>query len=139
MLLYILPPSYSEILMLLLFITTIFSTTLFIILLKKIDKKNKELKNIQQQYIGKIDSLRKEHSEILNNIRKESLKREEDRNNQWIESERELLNVLNGLSMFFDINEKLNKVESEKILAKLQEIEEKLINNIKSLRLSNNG
>jgi RPA family protein len=108
-------------------------------MLKKNDKKNKELRNIQQQYIGKIDSLRKEHAEILNGIRRESLKREEDRNNQWIESERELLNVLNGLSMFFDINEKLNKVESEKILAKLQEIEEKLINNIKSLRLSNNG
>ena len=132
-------PIYLEVLMLFLLTATIFSTILFIVMLKKNDKKNKELRNIQQQYIGKIDSLRKEHAEILNGIRRESLKREEDRNNQWIESERELLNVLNGLSMFFDINEKLNKVESEKILAKLQEIEEKLINNIKSLRLSNNG
>jgi len=139
MLLYILSSTYSEILMFILLLGMIFSTTLFIIMFKSYVKKNKELKNLQQQFIGKVDSLRKEHSDNLNNIRKDSLKREEDRNNQWIESERELLNVLNGLSIFFDISEKLSKVESEKIISMLLEIENKIINKINSLTLSNNG
>ena len=60
------------------------------------------------------------------------LKREEERSRQWIESEKETLNVLNGVSILLDLSEKIGRVESEKILNKLEEIEEQVIKQTKN-------
>jgi len=54
------------------------------------------------------------------------LKREEIKNRQWIESEKETLLVLNGVSTLLDLNEKLLTLESDKIFVKLDEISNKL-------------
>ena len=54
------------------------------------------------------------------------LKKEEERGRQWMESEKETLHVLNGVSQLLDLNEKIGRVESEKILLKLEEIREKV-------------
>lgn len=81
---------------------------------------------IQQQHTEKVDSIRKEQSETLNKIRTEMLKREDDRNRQWIESEKETLNVLNGISNLLDLYYTLDGVNTDKILKKLEEIQDKM-------------
>ena len=62
-------------------------------------KRVAEMKLMQQQHVAKIDNIRKEHGDVLEKLRVEMLKREEDRTRQWIESEKETLNVLSGVSM----------------------------------------
>ena len=96
------------------------------LLVKSIKRKNVEMKLIQQQNIARVDSIRKEHNEVLEKIRTEMLKREEERTRQWMESEKETLHVLNGVSTLLDLSDKIGRVESEKILSKLDEIQEKV-------------
>jgi hypothetical protein len=103
-----------------LLIYTIISSLTF---LKMMRKRVAEMKLMQQQHVAKIDNIRKEHSDVLEKLRVEMLKREEDRTRQWIESEKETLNVLSGVSMLLDLSEKIGRIESEKILSKLDEIE----------------
>lgn len=100
--------------------------SVIILAMIKLRKKNSEIKQLQQQYIAKIDIIRKEHSDTLEKIRVEMLKREEIKNRQWIESEKETLLVLNGVSTLLDLNEKLLTLESDKIFIKLDEILNKL-------------
>jgi GTP-binding protein EngB required for normal cell division len=52
------------------------------------------------------------------------LKREEERSRQWMESEKETLHVLNGVSNLLDLSEKIEGVRSEKILESLKEFNE---------------
>jgi len=96
------------------------------LLVKSIKRKNVEMKLIQQQNIARVDSIRKEHNEKKKKIRTEMLKREEERTRQWMESEKETLHVLNGVSTLLDLSDKIGRVESEKILSKLDEIQEKV-------------
>ena len=107
------------------FCIIIFSVT-FIALMRTLRKKNVELKLMQQQHVAKVDMVRKEHADTLEKIRIEMLKREEERTRQWMESEKETLHVLNGVSTLLDLSEKLGKVESDKILKKLDEIQTKV-------------
>lgn len=99
---------------------------MFFYFLKKLRLRIAETKLIQQQYAAKIDIIRKEHSETLEKIRVDMLKREDERTRQWIESEKETLHVLTGVSNLLDLNDKISKFESEKILKKLNEIQKKI-------------
>jgi hypothetical protein len=94
-----------------------------LVMMRALKKKSAEIKLIQQQHVAKVDIIRKEHSDTLEKIRIEMLKREEERNRQWMESEKETLHVLNGVSILLDLSEKIGRVESEKILKKLDEIQ----------------
>lgn len=85
-----------------------------------------ECKTNQSQEIAKLDSVRKDHSDVLERIRIEMLKREEERNRQWMESEKETLHVLSGVSNLLDLSDKLSRVESDKIIKKLEEIQDKV-------------
>jgi len=96
------------------------------LLIRRTNNKTSDMKIMQHEHITKIENLRGEQSETLEKIRVEMLKREEERTRQWIESEKETLHVLNGVSMLLDLNEKIGKVESEKILNKLDEIRIKI-------------
>lgn len=107
-------------------ILTIVSGIIFYSLTKRLVIKTAETKLIQQQYAAKIDIIRKEHSETLEKIRVDMLKREDERTRQWIESEKETLHVLTGVSNLLDLNDKISKFESEKILKKLNEIQKKI-------------
>jgi len=100
----------------------------------KFKEKNLELIQLQQKSAAKIDQLNKNHAESLRIERELILKHEEERIHQWIESEKETLNVISGLSILLDYNEKLGKIESEKILAKIQEAETKILSNIQNLK-----
>ena len=89
-------------------------------------KKNKELKLTQQQHVARIDNIRKEHVNTLENLRIEMLKHEEEKTRQWMESEKETLYVLNGISNLLDLTDKIGRVDSEKIIKKLDEIQVKI-------------
>jgi hypothetical protein len=80
----------------------------------------------QQQSVARIDTIRKEHGDTLEKIRIEMLNREEERGRQWMESEKETLRVLSGVSTLLDLSDKIGRVESEKILEKLEEIQQKV-------------
>jgi hypothetical protein len=95
-------------------------------LMKILRNRNAEIKLMQQQHIAKIDMLRKEHSDAIEKIRLDMLKREEERTRQWMESEKETLHVLNGVSTLLDLSDKLDKSNSEKILKILGVIQEKV-------------
>jgi len=96
--------------------------------LVKLSKKSSEMKLLQQQYAARIDVLRKEHADTMEKLRTEMLKREEDRSRQWMESERETLRVLNGVSSLLDLSKKMGRVDSDKIMKKLGEIQTKIEN-----------
>jgi len=106
------------------------TTVLFFITLsymvKSLRKRIAETKLMQQQHIAKIDNIRKEQTDSLESLRVEMLKREEDRTRQWMESEKETLRVLNGVSNLLDLTDKIGRVDSEKILNKLNEIQTKV-------------
>lgn len=107
-------------------VSIIFFTIIFFSFIKALRNKSKEFKLMQEQHVARVDLIRKDHAETLEKIRVEMLKREEERTRQWMESEKETLHVLNGVSILLDLNEKIEKNESEKILNKLDEIRDKI-------------
>lgn len=107
-------------------ISIIILTFIVFTFVKKLQQKFAEIKLLQQQHVAKVDNIRREHSDTFEKIRIEMLKREEERSRQWIESEKETLHVLNGVSTLLDLSEKIGKVESERILKKLDEIQTKV-------------
>jgi len=94
--------------------------------LKVLKKKSNDMKQMQLQHVARIDVIGKEHLNNLENLRIEMLKREEERIRQWMESEKETLYVLNGISNLLDLTDKIARVDSEKILNKLDEIKNKI-------------
>jgi hypothetical protein len=93
---------------------------------KKLKQKNIEHTQIQQQNIAKIDSIYNEHTNSLENIRKEMLRREDEKNRLWENSEKETLHVLAGVSNILDLTDKLNNAESNKIIELINEINNKI-------------
>jgi len=90
--------------------------------MRQLKKKNHEINLLQQQQIAKDDLLRNEYSDAVEKLRIEMLKKEEERTRQWIESEKETLQVLNGVSTILDLGDKISRIESEKILNVLNTI-----------------
>lgn len=84
------------------------------ILMKTLKKKINESKLLQQQHVARIDNIRKEHLTVLDGLRIEMLKREDDRIRQWMESEKETLHVLNGVSTLLELSDKVDKAELKK-------------------------
>lgn len=118
-----------------LLIYAIVSSLLYI---KTMRKRATEMKLMQHQHVAKVDNIRKEHSETLENLRIEMLKREEERTRQWMESEKETLHILNGVSTLLDLGEKLTTIENEKTIKLISEINDR-ITNIENLLKSNCG
>jgi len=102
-------------------ITIIFIITM-ILLRKRLRFKHNQIILLNQQHTAKIDMIRKDHSDTLENIRVVMLKHEQDRTQQWVESEKETLFVLSGVSNLLDLSDKINRVETDKILKLLQKI-----------------
>lgn len=107
-------------------ITILVVVVFFIHIRKSIKKRN----NIEKKYFDNINNLTTNHIEQVEKIRNNSNKRDEERSRQWFESEKETLKVLNGVSKLLDLNEKITKLESTKIMSKLDE----LINELNKLK-----
>ena len=100
---------------------------LIMTMVKILKKKSSDQKALQLQHVARVDIVRKEHGEKMENLRIEMLKREEDRVRQWMESEKETLHVLNGVSNLLELSDKVDKVEFKKVNRALSAIEEKII------------
>lgn len=98
---------------------------LIVIISLLITKNNRnKLLNLTKEHAEHIDRIRKEHSETIENIRIDTLKREDVRSRQWIESEKETLNVLNGVSIILDLNDKISRSDTQKILIEINKLHE---------------
>jgi len=107
---------------------------------RRFHQKSSEMKLTQQQHIARIDIIRKDHSDTLEKLRIEMLKREEDRTRQWMESEKETLRVLNGVSSILELGEKMLNTETGKmqnLMIEIRERTEKIENLLESD--NNNG
>lgn len=113
----------------------------FIILFKRYEDKNKELKNahvehtktidtVKTEHANKIDSIRKEHAEKIDEIRQEIMEKEEERTRMWRESEKETLNILNGVNTVLEMGEKMKENDTKNIIEKINNLE-KLISGLK--------
>lgn len=116
-------------------LSVVISGVILFLIIRKLLKKNQEIEIIQKQHIGKLDKLREDHSIHVQNLHKEMLKKEEERTRQWVESEKETLHVLNGVSSLLELSESIEHVESEKIIEKLEEIKTIIINK----KMNNHG
>lgn len=96
---------------------------------QSLKNKNIESNVLQQQHVARIDNIRKDHSDNLESLRVEMLKREEDRVRQWVESEKETLHVLNGVSTLLELSDKVDKVEFKKLNNAITEIKQIIIDN----------
>lgn len=79
-----------------------------------------------------IVEIQKEHAQ-------EITKKENERNKQWLESEKETLNVLNGVSGILEMSEKIGQNDTNKILERIKNAEERITQQIESLKKTNNG
>ena len=94
----------------------------------------KEYKGVQKD----IKGAQKENLDKLDGIRKEMTIKEDTRNNQWLQSEKETLQVLNGVSSILEMSEKMGQNDTQKILERVKNVEEKLLQSIKELKKNNN-
>jgi ABC-type multidrug transport system fused ATPase/permease subunit len=115
-------------------IITILVVVAFLLHIRKSIKKRNE---IEKKYVKNVADIAQKQLEQLEKIRINTNKREEERSRQWFESEKETLKVLGGVSKLLDLNEKIAKLESSKMIIKLDEIH----NIIKRLieKFDNNG
>jgi hypothetical protein len=94
-------------------VLVLFSIAIF--LFKKYEDKNQELKIIQEGYTKKIDE-----------IRKENIDKETERNRQWRESEKETLIVLKGVNSVLEMSEKMKENDTQKIIDKIDSLEKSI-------------
>ncbi len=87
---------------------------------KKFEDKSTELKKFQEIYAEKIDE-----------IRKENMIKEDERNKQWRESEKETLTVLKGVNSVLEMSEKMKENDTQKIIQNIVSLEKSMNTTIK--------
>lgn len=115
-------PIWGNVFFYLLFTVIIVGGFLVFRLIRNLNKKTTENILREQQHVAKLDNIRRENTERLEHIRVEMLRKEEESTRQWMESEKETLHVLNGVSNLLEITNRISKVEFEKIHKGLEEI-----------------
>lgn len=98
-------------------------STVIIFVYKQYNNKVKEILNIHEDYSEKMRKLNLNNEDKLERIRERIDRTEEDRNKQWIESEKETLQVLNGVTHVLEVSEKMERVDSQNILDKINQLE----------------
>lgn len=99
-----------------------------IYLYKKVDDKAKLLGITQENHSLKIEE-----------IRKEQIKKEDERNIQWRESEKETLTVLNGVNSVLEMSEKMKENDTQKIIDKISSIDSSIKTVIDLTNKNKNG
>jgi len=127
-------PIWDNVFFYLFFVTVLglVAYTLYVLGLMK--RKNEDAVLTQKQNVARVDAIRKDHIETLEKIRIEMLNREEERGRQWMESEKETLHVLNGVSNLLELSDKVDKVEFKKISVALASISDKILSEQKLMK-----
>jgi hypothetical protein len=97
------------------------------IIWKNNDNTRKELKELNKTHADKLEEMRKEFVTKFEKIQEEYLKRDEERNKQWTESEKQTLQVLNGVTSILEMSEKMGQKDTHEILEKIKVLEIKII------------
>jgi hypothetical protein len=97
------------------------------ILWKQIVGARKDIKELNESHVNRLEDIRKEYVSKFEKLQEEYLKREEDRNKQWTESEKQTLQVLNGVTNILEMSEKMGQKDTHEILEKIKLLEIKLI------------
>lgn len=98
-----------------------------VVLFKVLLNCGKELKEINKENKEKLEEVRKDYLTKFETIQNEYLRRSEDRNKQWSDSEKETLQVLNGVTSILSMSEKMGQKDTKEILDKLKLVEERII------------
>jgi len=89
-------------------------------------------KDSSENHAKKLEDIRKEYVEKFEKLQNEYLKREEERNKQWSESEKQTLQVLNGVTTILEMGEKMDQNDTRIVLDHLKECESRIIQAINS-------
>ncbi|NJO64992.1 MAG: hypothetical protein HC836_44835 [Richelia sp. RM2_1_2] len=99
---------------------------------------NKKIQEIQKLYNDEVLKLVSVYNERIESIQNSAIKREEERSKQWLESEKETLTVLNGVTSILDIAEKMDQTNRNTVYLKLQEMENRILSKIESIEKRKN-
>ncbi|MFW5795049.1 MAG: hypothetical protein ACOCV1_06155 [Bacillota bacterium] len=86
----------------------------------------KEIKQIHELHTTNIKEIGEKYFDKYEEVIKEMRRKEDDRNKQWLESEKETLNVLNGVTSILEMSEKMGESDNKHIMDKLKDIELKI-------------
>lgn len=100
------------------------------ILWRQSDITRKELKELNTSHAKSLEENKKDYIEKFEKLQNEYLNREEERNRQWSDSEKETLQVLNGVTSILEMSEKMGQKDTKEILEKLKTVEERIITTI---------
>lgn len=95
--------------------------------------KSKTIETMSKDHAKEIQNLQSNHIDKLEGIRKEVLDRDDKRSKQQLDTEKEILSILNGLTQILELGEAKGKTEKALILDKLNDINSKLNSTIDTL------
>jgi len=98
-----------------------------VILWKQYTGIRKELSALNKEHATKLEEIRKEYIQKFEKLQEDFLKREDERSKQWSESEKETLQVLNGVTSILEMSEKMGQKDTHDILEKLKLLENSII------------
>ena len=85
-----------------------------------------KINELNKTHLKKIEEINKENVEKLEKIRKEIFEKEEIKNKQWIDSEKETLNVIKGLTGVLELSEKLGRNDTSSINNNIENLNDKI-------------
>jgi DNA anti-recombination protein RmuC len=94
-----------------------------------VERIRRENQDFQKDIVTQFKEITKEQLENFKELRKESLAKEDARNKKWEESEKEILNVLKGVTSVLDLSEAVKERDTKDILERLSSIDSKLGSN----------
>ena len=84
--------------------------------------KERRIEKLVSDHANKIDIIRKENTDKLDEVRLQIIEKEDKRNRESKEAEKEMINVLNGVNSVIELSEKYKMSDTQQILDKLKEI-----------------
>lgn len=96
-------------------------------------KITEEIKSLTKEYDNKLNDSYNTSKEYQDKIRERIERFEDERNKQWIQSEKETLQVLNGVTNVLEVSERMERNDTEYFKKRIDEIESKLINHIDNI------
>jgi len=90
------------------------------------DVNHKRVFDIQNSHASKLEELNKDHVENIDDIIKDSQRMENERLEKSLASEKEMINVLNGVNQINKIGDKIRQTENNRLIDKLNDINQKV-------------
>jgi len=102
--------------------------------INKLNEMQVKYSELQTKHTDEIKKINADHANKIESLQNNSIKREEERSKEWLESEKETLNVLNGVTSLLQMGEKMDQTNRNTIYLKLQEMENRIISTVESVK-----